>query len=255
VWNRQSVLGDHGQRDYRVRFDWGLAGAVAVTEGVHVAVVVDVLSFTTTVTVALDHGVDVLPYRWRDDSAVAYARARGAGLAEGRSARRGGLTLSPASLREARTLPRRLVIPSPNGSTIAHYLSDPARACVAASLRNVGAVASWLDGLAQGATVAVVAAGERWPDGGLRPAVEDLWGAGALIAALHDRGWSGLSPEADSARVAYEHIRGRELQVLLACASGRELSARGYDGDVSIAAEVDRSGAVAVLRGDAFVAA
>ena len=38
--------------------------------GCGVAVVVDVLSFTTTVSVALDRGVEVVPHRWADDTAA-----------------------------------------------------------------------------------------------------------------------------------------------------------------------------------------
>lgn len=59
-----------GQRGYRVRFDWGPAGAEAVGAGAAYVAVVDVLSFTTTLTVAVEHGIAVLPYRWRDASAA-----------------------------------------------------------------------------------------------------------------------------------------------------------------------------------------
>jgi hypothetical protein len=47
--------------------------------------VVDVLSFTTSVTVAADRGITVLPYRWRDSTAVQYAEQHAAALAVGRS--------------------------------------------------------------------------------------------------------------------------------------------------------------------------
>lgn len=73
------------------------------------------------------------------------------------------------------------------------------------------------------ATVALIAAGERWDDETLRPAVEDLWGAGAVIAGLVAAGWDGLSPEAELALHGYQSVRGRELESLLGCASGREL--------------------------------
>ncbi|HRD61661.1 MAG TPA: 2-phosphosulfolactate phosphatase, partial [Nocardioides sp.] len=54
----------HRQLDHRVRFDWGPTGAAAIAEGADVAVVVDVLSFTTTLCVAVERGMTVLPYRW-----------------------------------------------------------------------------------------------------------------------------------------------------------------------------------------------
>jgi 2-phosphosulfolactate phosphatase len=83
--------------------------------------------------------------------------------------------------------------------------------------------------------VAVVAAGERWPDGSLRPAVEDLYGAGAVIEALRVLGWTDLSPEARAAAAAYTAVRPDLGQALAASASGRELVAAGFGEDVAIA--------------------
>jgi 2-phosphosulfolactate phosphatase len=243
----------HGQAGYRLRFDWGLDGADAVAADAEITVVVDVLSFTTTVTVALDAGMSVYPYRWNDGTAEQYARHRRAVLAVGRSkALAGQISLSPATLRLSEP-PARLVLPSPNGATIAHHLGEHGSPCLAVSLRNAAAVARWITAWPAAATgtVAVLAAGERWPDGGLRPAVEDLWGAGAVIAHLSDHGWSS-SPEAAAARAAYEAVRGRERAALLACASGRELVEKGYEADVTIAAEMDASGVVPVLEDTRF---
>ena len=245
----------HGQSQYAVRFDWGPTGAAAVAEGTHLAVVVDVLSFTTTLCVATEVGMEVFPYRWHDDTAAAYAAERRAALAVGRS-EGSGVSLSPASvLAQPATAVERLVLPSPNGSALSFDLAGSGLTVVGACLRNRTAVAGWLaPKLTTGSRVAVVAAGERWPDGSLRPAVEDLWGAGAVIAALVDLGISGLSPEAEQAAAAFvvaEHgLRDR----LAASSSGRELAAIGFGGDVTVAAELDASDVVPVLEGEAFVA-
>jgi len=247
----------HRQQSYNVRFDWGARGADAVATGAAMAVVVDVLSFTTTLSVAADAGTVVWPYPWDDEAAAGYAREHGAVLAVPREdARPGQVSLSPQSLRRAEP-PARLVLPSPNGSTIAYQLGSRAGTCVGACLRNAGAVVEWICSKATPVTadVAVIAAGERWPDGGLRPAVEDLWGAGAVIAGLADRGWSALSPEAQLAHAGYGSVRGRERAALLGCASGRELVAAGYATDVQIAAEVEGSRAVPVLDGQRFISA
>lgn len=147
----------------------------------------------------------------------------------------------------------RLVLPSPNGSAISLGLAEAGSTVVGAGLRNASAVARWLreqDGLDE---LAVVAGGERWPDGSLRPAVEDLWGAGAVIAGLVDLGatdHAGLPPEARTAAQAYRSARFPDD--LLSCDSGQELVAMGFADDVAIAAEVDVSTVVPVLRDGAF---
>ena len=74
------------------------------------------------------------------------------------------------------------MLPSPNGSTICAILAEAGADVVVAGLRNRRAVAAHL--LERGGRVLVVPAGERWPDGSLRPAIEDLWGAGGVVAAV-----------------------------------------------------------------------
>jgi 2-phosphosulfolactate phosphatase len=212
----------HRQTAYGLRHDWGLPGAAAVAAGSDVAVVVDLLSFTTTLSVAADAGIAVLPYRWVDTEAERFAREHDATLAVGRSAvRTSQISLSPVSVRAANPAPARLVLPSPNGSTIAHHLADCSGALIGACLRNTTAVAEWISAKYRPgtATIAIISAGERWPDGSFRPCVEDLWGAGALLAALRARGWKDLSPEAAVAEAAYHGVRCELHDGLRACAS------------------------------------
>lgn len=248
----------HRQHDHQVRLEWGPTGAEALAP-VDIAVVVDVLSFTTTLSVAVERGIEVLPFAWKDDRAEAYARERGATLAVQRQdAAPGRPSLSPASIEHAVGV-RRLVLPSPNGSTIAALLADGGAIVVGACLRNRTAVADWLaPRLAAGATLAVIPAGERWHDGSLRPAIEDLWGAGAVLAALATAAspestpgpTPELSPEAEVAAAAF---RAADLPAALhACASGRELAAKGFADDVRMAAALDASSVVPVLREGVF---
>jgi 2-phosphosulfolactate phosphatase len=268
----------HSQDAHVVRLEWGPTGAEALTRyavasGAAVtAVVVDVLSFTTCVSVAADSGITVHPYRWKDDSAAVRAERLGARLAVPRSASgeasAGGqqdgippISLSPKSIREASGV-HDLILPSPNGSTISHLLADAGADVVAVSLRNRAAAARWVVDRMVAArgrqpAVVVVPAGERWPDESLRPAVEDLWGAGAFVASLVDRlehqaGPLLLSPEASAAMAAWLPVEHDVRAALEDSASGRELIAQGWPDDVAIAGELDASTAVPLLRDGAF---
>lgn len=252
----------HRQLPFAVRLEWGRDGAATVAPGTDLAVVVDVLSFTTCVSVALDRGAEVVPYRWRDTGAEDFAAHHDALLAGPRDG--GGLSLSPASLRAARSL-GRVVLPSPNGSELCHQLAGEVPLVAAVCLRNAAATADWVAAtLPADAVIAVIAAGERWPDGSLRPAVEDAMGAGAFIAALaaqwpagnapdgpgpqgDDFDWSGYSPEAIAAAAVFGAAGPNLREMLHGCSSGRELVGGGFAEDVDIAAELDGSDSVALL--------
>jgi 2-phosphosulfolactate phosphatase len=234
-----------------VGFEWGTVGARALTTEASLVVVVDVLSFCTAVSVAVSRGTAVLPHPWGDESANEVARERDAVLAVGRRgiSEQHPWSVSPAALLAAPPI-TRLLLPSPNGSTVSAVAGGPV---VAGCLRNAGAVATWL--LANGwATpqhpVVVVAAGERWPDGSLRPAVEDLLGAGAVVAALAVGG-ADLSAEAQVARAAYlgtHDIAG----VVRTAISGRELVDSGFGDDVAVATQVGADLTVPLLQSGAF---
>ncbi|QDT42209.1 2-phosphosulfolactate phosphatase [Gimesia alba] len=233
------------QEPYDIRCEWGLPGVEQMTSS-DVIVIVDVLSFSTSVEVAVSRGVTVFPYRWKDASAQAYAQQRSAELASSRNSLPGQYSLAPSSLI---TAPRglRLVLPSPNGSTLSFAAMSHGATVFAGCLRNASAVARQAQ--AAGRRITVVPAGERWADGSLRPAIEDLIGAGAIINQL-----TGIrSPESSLAVAAFEDAADQLPERLLSCASGRELEERGFVRDVEIAAEFDISGVVPVLLDDAFV--
>ncbi|MGW0210924.1 2-phosphosulfolactate phosphatase [Streptomyces sp. NPDC003233] len=246
------------QSPYGVRHEWGPSGAAALAPQAACLVVVDVLSFSTAVSVATEQGTAVHPYRWRDDRAAAYARKVDAALAVGRSMATPASpwTLSPASLRSAPHV-KRLVLPSPNGSQIAAAVEAGDARLVASCLRNAEATAGWLAGQGYGTPerpVAVVSAGERHPDGSLRPALEDLLGAGAVISALRSRQGVTLSPEAAAAAGAYEATADVAAAVR-ASVSGQELVLREFHDDVEIALELNSSASTAVMSEGAFIRA
>jgi 2-phosphosulfolactate phosphatase len=255
-WTVQSGTG--------IRFEWGPAGAGRLAGEAACLIVVDVLSFTTAVSIAAERGIRVLPF-WLPDgpattaeraasekAAAVYARQSGARLAVARHAVTpdSPWSLSPAHMRRAPFV-ACLALPSPHGAAIA-AAAPPHVRVVAACLRNITAVGSWLTARGYGSPahpVAVIAAGERWPDGSLRPALEDLLGAGGLISDLHAQGAGPLSAEAAAARAAYEGTADL-TRAVAAGVSGRELAARGFVQDVAIATEGDICAAVPVRDGD-----
>ena len=234
-----------------IKFEWGEHGARVLARTCRALVIVDVLSFSTAVDVAVSRGALVLPSPLRNMSALAeYAAAQRAELAVGRRLVNSAqpYSLSPATLAN---LPRgaRLVLPSPNGATLSLIAAEHGCALYAACLRNATAVA----GAIGDEHVGVIAAGERWPDGSLRPALEDLLGAGALIAALGARG-HGCSPEAEAAALTFRGALDL-ARMIEGCVSGRELIEMGFPQDVEVASQVDASRAVPVYRDNAYVAA
>src|SRR5262245_24793304 len=107
------------QAEFRERFEWGEAGVRRLAPGADVVVVVDVLSFTTAVDVAVGRGATVFPARWGDARTAGLAARVGAVLAGGRAA---GDRVVPYSLAPTSLLAippgTRLVLPSLNGATL-----------------------------------------------------------------------------------------------------------------------------------------
>ncbi|MFJ8686140.1 2-phosphosulfolactate phosphatase [Micromonospora wenchangensis] len=245
----------HLQPGSGARFDWGLTGAAELGRVCAVLVVVDVLSFTTAVEVAVARGVRVHPFPWGEQAAD-YALRVGAVAAVGRrqTTTAHPWSLSPAALAGAPVV-ADLVLPSPNGSAISAAASAVGRPVVAACLRNARAVGRWLHQQGYGTTdapVGVIAAGERWPDGTLRPSVEDLLGAASVLDALSGVP-GGLSVEAAMTLAALASTPDVPAAVR-GCVSGRALIESGFAGDVEAAVQRDVSTVVPVLRQGVFVA-
>jgi 2-phosphosulfolactate phosphatase len=231
------------QSGFDVRCEWGENGIRHLAADADVVVIVDVLSFSTCVEIANSRGAVVFPYRWKDESAAAFAASVSAELA---GVRRAGCayTLSPASLIDI-PAGARLALPSPNGSALS--LATGTTPTLTACLRNCRAVAT--AAAKYGPRVAVIPAGERWDDGSLRPAFEDWVGAGAIISHLE----GGLAPEARAALSAYLDAKPDLKHLLKQCGSGRELTERGFEQDVEIASELNVSECAPTLMDGAYI--
>lgn len=233
----------YDQTDYDIACEWSAEGVLTLAPTADVIIVIDVLTFTTCVEYATNQGAIIYPYRWNDQTAQDFAREADAEVADGNNPN--GYSLSVVTLQN---LPagKRLVLPSPNGSTVS--LLAEKTPVIAGCLRNCRAVAE--SALKKGKRVAVIPAGERWIDNNtLRPCVEDLIGAGAIISHLQ----GNLSPEASVAKIVYENLSQNLIETMKNCVSGREKIGRGEERDIHLAAETNVSDCVPILKNGAFI--
>jgi 2-phosphosulfolactate phosphatase len=239
-----------------VHVEWGSTGAQLAAAQGDIVVVVDVLSFSTTLTIAVARGCTCLVYSPAEIDQLGGLEAAAASLcvrplSKDRRVSAGQLSLSPASLLAAEP-GQRVLFTSLNGATVtAAAAGSPA--LLVGCLRNATATARAVARLlAAGAArrVTVVACAEQWTTvrreaDGLRPAVEDWVGAGLISARLGDLGLT-LSAEAQAAAAAACH----GLEILRECVSARELHARGFAEDVTLALQVDSDDRVPTRIGD-----
>jgi 2-phosphosulfolactate phosphatase len=233
----------HDQAGYDVCCEWGEQGVLHVASTCDVAIIVDVLSFSTCVEIAVSRGAVVYPFRGSIEAAVEFAAAEGAELAYADHSP-SGYTLSPQTLLD---VPRgaRLVLPSPNGSVLT--LLAGTTPVFAGCLRNARAVAQAAQQV--GRRVAVVPAGERWrTDGSLRPSWEDWVGAGAIIAHLE----GSHSPEARAAVAVFASAQAELGSLLAASGSGMELIERGRGRDVELAAQLNTGASAPIFSASAY---
>lgn len=257
---------EHRQRAYDVRCEWGAHGVELLARECAVVVIVDVLSFCTSVDIAVGRGARVLPQRWADAAveseqapAPSVAAREAAAVGAVSAGRRDGTgpSLRPSSL-VGLAPDTLLALPSPNGATLCAAAARHGAVVLAGCVRNATAVAA--AALAVGRPIGLVPAGERWPDDTLRAAAEDALGAGAIAARLEQGATAaaqseqchpaavgdGLAFSPEARLVAAQFAAAREgglLAALSGLASGRELIADGYGADVQLAADLDVSSA------------
>lgn len=235
------------QGRFEVRLEWGLSAVEHLVGEVDCAVIVDVMSFSTCVSVAVDKGACVYPYPWKDMSAIEYGMKIGASTASPERRFSGeGYSLSPASLRNI-SKGEKLVLPSPNGSAVSFRARDAGIAVFSGCFRNLSATANACRTFGR---VLIIPCGERWPDGSLRPCIEDYVAAGGIIAAM---GRENCSPEAQAAVATWQHYQKQNLLFLRECSSALELTQRGFNEDVDICLEADSSRRECRLWGDAYM--
>lgn len=143
-------------------------------------------------------------------------------------------------------------------AVLARAAAETGAHVVAGGLRNAAAVAAHVlevqRSRAERTSISVLAAGEI-DDAGTRFAVEDLLGAGAVVAALGDLGIDHASPDAAVAGEGFRALGGAVRHLLTASGGGRALAADGGREAVLAAAARDAASVVPVLRDGVFVSA
>ena len=144
---------------------------------------------------------------------------------------------------------------SANGAPVAARAAESDALVLIGCLRNASAVAEAIlaEQRRRGArtSVALIAAGERDP-AGVRFAIEDLLGAGAIGDALSVRGVDHTSPEAAAAIEAFRGLRGALRHLLTAGGTGQRLIAKGERERVLSATTLDDLDVVPVRTDEGF---
>lgn len=224
-----------------------------------VVVVFDVLRATTTMTAALAAGVRKM--RLFDSlDAVRSARERlGAadkewgeallcGEAECRRPVDFDLGNSPGDFSRKGHGGRVVLMATTNGTRAllaAHGQEGVQPAAVlAGALVNASAVAAAT--ATMGHDVTLLCAGT-----GGAVAMEDVLGAGAVLAGLGQQGYEAGNDSARMARRLFETCRTDLPRVLADCTGGRNVTAAGLEADIAFAARVDEFDEVGIVRREA----
>ncbi|HEV2471988.1 MAG TPA: 2-phosphosulfolactate phosphatase [Chthonomonadales bacterium] len=213
--------------------DWGIAGALRAAGKGDIVVVVDTLSFSTAVAVAVSRGASIFP-----SASVQSARAElqkpevQVAVARERVSEATPFSLSPATMENA-DKHTRIVMASPNGGACAQAAREASYVLVGA-LINAQAVARAAEAMAEvtGQGTTVIACGEvADASGELRFALEDYLASGAILAEAPGR----KTPEALACAALFRSVSESTPALIWDCESGRELRGRGYEGDVRYA--------------------
>ncbi|MFC7370958.1 2-phosphosulfolactate phosphatase [Fictibacillus iocasae] len=247
----------YNQSGYSVKVEWGQRGAREAAQRGDIIVIVDVLSYSSTVAAALHHGAQVYPFPPpNNEKAKEYAASLGAEMVLGRAEaeRTGGYTLSPVSFkRDDRD--RKFVLCSLNGAACTEA-AKAVPALLIGSLVNadVAAKAAHDQQKKTGRDITIVPCGEQWEDphhdeNGMRPGIEDYLGAGAILASLEGT----FSPEAEVCAASFAACQHNLEQLITQSGSGRELVERGYGADVEFCRCLNTLEQVPVLYNGCFV--
>lgn len=236
------------QQPCRGRLDWGRDGVRRAALRRDIVVVVDVLRFSTATVAAVGHGTLIYPCAPSDDADTLARRVGAEVAADHLDTAPHPYSLSPASY--DRVPPgTRVVLPSPNGAACARAAHDAPYVFVGAlvNAQAVGAAVSTLMAETD-LSATIIACGEQWPvlgeDGGLRVAVEDYLGAGAILSSVQ----FDKSPEACVCAASFRATCDQLEDLVRESISGRELRYKGRGADIEHAVQLNLYQTVPILR-------
>lgn len=208
-----------------------------------IAVIVDVLRFSSTVTTAVANGFTVLPRSGPDD---------GARTSTGDIPRRA--TLSPLDFVNPRSS-EEVLLASPNGAFLAGKIGEKDRGFIGCFL-NARCVARIVSGVAvkEGRDVTLVAAGEIEEDRieGVRIprfAIEDWLGCGSILSEMRME----RTAEAEVCAGSYDACKADLVDLIRRSLSGRYLIGRGKECDISHCVQRNIYDIVPVVRAGTIV--
>lgn len=230
----------YSQHPYRCRFDWGRHGVRQAVERNDILVIVDTISFSTTVVTAIHRRGIIYPCSMDEDVNALAQRIGGEAAVHRRKVpEHGRFSLSPTTFLSIES-GTRVVLASPNGAPCSRYAEQVPHLFVGA-LVNAQAVASVVSSLLKQTdlSVTIIACGERWnpatEDGSLRFAIEDYLGAGAILSYIHYE----KSPEARVYEGTFLQVQHDIKPLLWNCDSGLELREKGFGEDVLQASQLN----------------
>jgi 2-phosphosulfolactate phosphatase len=234
----------YNQSEFDIRFEWGVRGVEELAPVSDVVIIVDIFSFSTSVDIATNNGAIIFPYNPENSKSSEYSKSVDGILADKIRNKTGSYSLSPSSLTGIANK-TRLVLPSRNGSALSLLTGNTFTIC--GCLRNAKSVAEYA--MTIGNKISIIAGGEKWKDNTLRPAFEDLLGAGAIISYLKGE----LSPESKSGLNIFSASKNTLKEDLRKCISGKELIAASFENDVELASDLDYSNCVPGLVDGAYI--
>jgi 2-phosphosulfolactate phosphatase len=252
----QMPLNPHifSQSPYRCKLDFGQWGTAQALERNDIVVIVDTLSFSTTVVTAVSHGGLIYPCSITENS-VMLAQRLGAEVAVRRNEvpHKGRFSLSPLTYLEM-TAGTKIVIPSPNGGTCSSF-AQTAPCLFIGSFVNAKAIANAISQIlkATDLCVTIICCGERESAlsdyGETRMAIEDYLGAGAIFSYLEYE----KSPEAYVCEGAFLHVHKQLETILLDCGTGRKLCELGFAADIQHASQLNLYNSVPRMGVEGFL--